>query len=158
VGDVGAFTSLVQRHEKEIRSFALRLSRSAQADDIAQETFIRAWRSAASFTGTGSYRSWLFRIAWNVFLTHRQRFHELDAFDAEVHGGSVSLDPNLVIDLERAFASLRPQERATAILCFGHGCSHSETAVALGLPLGTVKSIAARARKRLIDSLESDND
>jgi len=53
---------------------------------------------------------------------------------------------------------LSDRERAAAILCFAEGCSHSEAAVALGLPLGTLKSLAARARAKLLSSLEPDHD
>lgn len=157
-GEVDAFTTLVLRHERDIRNFAARLGPSAQADDIAQETFIRAWRSAASYSGSGSYRAWLFRIAWRVSVTHRSRERRSEEFGPEVHGANSSSDPTLAIDLERAFATLSQAERAAAILCFGHGFSHCEAAIALELPLGTLKSIAARARKRLIDSLEEGHD
>jgi RNA polymerase sigma-70 factor (ECF subfamily) len=53
---------------------------------------------------------------------------------------------------------LSDRERAAAILCFAEGCSHSEAALALGLPLGTVKSLAARARSKLLSSLEPRHD
>jgi RNA polymerase sigma-70 factor (ECF subfamily) len=158
LGDVGAFTSLVQRHEKNVRSFAARLSPSAQADDIAQEAFIRAWRSAASYSGTGTYRAWLLRITWRVYLTHHARQRGSEEFDAERHGGRCTSDPTVTIDLERAFAALSEKDKAVAILCFGQGCSHSEAAFALELPLGTVKSIAARARRQLIKTLEASHD
>lgn len=157
-GDVDAFTVLVQRYERAVRSFASRLWPSAQADDIAQETFIRAWRSARSYAGSGTYRAWLFRITWRVYLTHRSRERPSEELDPELHGRAHVSDPTVPVDLARAFATLSEKDRAIAILCFGHGCSHSEAAVALDLPLGTVKSIAARARKRLIASLEATRD
>jgi RNA polymerase sigma-70 factor (ECF subfamily) len=157
-GDVGAFTLLVERYERAVRSFASRLWPSAQADDIAQETFIRAWRSARSYAASGTYRAWLFRIAWRVYLTHRARERGSEQLEPEVHGRAYSSDPTVPVDLARAFATLSEKDRAVAILCFGHGCSHSETAIALDLPLGTVKSSAARARRQLIASLEAGRD
>ena len=148
----------VRRYERDVRSFASRLWPSAQADDIAQETFIRAWRSARSYAGSGTYRAWLFRITWRVYLTHRSRERPSEELDPELHTRAYSSDPTVPMDLARAFATLSDKDRAIAILCFGHGCSHSEAAIALALPLGTVKSIAARARQRLIARMEARRD
>lgn len=156
-GDAAAFETLVGRHERGIRNFLGRLSPHA-GDDLAQDTFIRAWRSARSFSGQGSYRSWLYRIAWRVFLTSRASARDHVLFDAEAHGGSHWPEPGAAIDVARAMTGLSDRERAAAILCFAEGCSHSEAALALGLPLGTVKSLAARARSKLLSSLEPRHD
>jgi RNA polymerase sigma-70 factor (ECF subfamily) len=154
-GDVAAFTVLVRRHERRVRSFLARLCRSAEAaDDLAQETFLQAWRMAASFRGEGSYQGWLLRIAWRRFLTQARagRLEPLAA-PAEAEPPPVP-DPGAAIDLSRALAALDPRERAAALLCFGEGCSHQEAAAILELPLGTLKSLAARARTRLAAHLK----
>src|SRR4051812_25694490 len=72
-GDVAAFTELVRRHERRIRAFLSRLTRGEGADDLAQETFLVAWRMAAAFRGEGSYEGWLLRIAWRQFLSRRRK-------------------------------------------------------------------------------------
>ena len=64
-------------------------------------------------------------------------------------------DPDAAIDLERALAGLGERERAAALLCFGEGCSHAEAAAIMALPLGTLKSIVARARAALVETLEA---
>lgn len=156
-GDVAAFTALVGRYEMGVRNFLDRLC-GGGGDDLAQEVFIRAWRSASSYSGTGAYRAWLYRIAWRVYLTSRSRPRDSEEYDTDRHGGSFTPSPALSIDLQRAFARLAPRERAAAILCFGEGCSHQEAAVALEMPLGTLKSIVARARQELISYLEHDDD
>ncbi|MGZ8997869.1 MAG: RNA polymerase sigma factor [Allosphingosinicella sp.] len=154
-GDAGAFTSLVRRHERRVRAFLLRLCRGDAhlADDLAQETFVKAWRMAASWRGEGSYEGWLLRIAWRSFLSDRRGRRDEVGLDDESLGGHVS-DPNAAIDVDRALAKLGASERAAALLCLGEGWSHGEAAKILDLPLGTLKSIVARARAQLISHLE----
>ncbi len=156
-GDTTAFAALVGRHERGIRNFLARVAGEG-ADDLAQETFIRAWRSARSFRGHGSYRAWLYRIAWRVFLSSRGSLRTSVPFEADAHGGSHWPDVAMGLDIERAMSGLSERERAAAVLCFAEGCSHSEAATALDLPLGTVKSLTARARAKLISSLEPNDD
>jgi RNA polymerase sigma-70 factor (ECF subfamily) len=154
-GHTAAFERLVRRHEGGVRNFLRRVARD-DADDLAQETFIRAWRLAHSFRGSGSYRAWLYRIAWRVFLSSRKP--QAESGDFEPAAEPDKSDSATRIDIERAIGALSERERAAAILCFAEGCSHSEAATVLGLPLGTVKSLAARARAKLISILESNDD
>jgi RNA polymerase sigma-70 factor (ECF subfamily) len=132
-----------------------RLCRDGNGEDLTQEAFIRAWRLASSYRGEGAYRAWLFRIAWRVFLNSRNSAIAHDEYDPEVHAQSFTPSPDLAIDLETAMARLTPRERAASILCFGEGCSHQEAALVLEIPLGTLKSIVARARQNLIIHLEA---
>jgi RNA polymerase sigma-70 factor (ECF subfamily) len=141
----------VRRHERAVRSFLARLTGGEGADDLAQETFLKAWRTAASFRGDGPYRGWLLRIAWRCFLSSRRGRRETAA---ELKEEAVAVDQAARIDIARALARLSERERAAALLCFGEGCSHAEAAAVLGLPLGTLKSIVARARAALVRQLE----
>lgn len=136
-----------------MRGFLARLTHGDGADDLAQETFLKAWRSAGAWRGEGSYEGWLLRIAWRTFLSSRRggREEPSDAVDDRAAAGA---GPDTRIDIERALALLSPRERATALLCFGEGYSHGEAAAILVLPLGTVKSLAARAKAALARSLE----
>lgn len=152
-GDDAAFTELVRRHERRIRAFLSRLTRGEGADDLAQETFIKAWRMAGSWRGEGSYEGWLLRIAWREFLSRRRRRTEMAAEPDENRSARFP-DSDAKLDLDRALARLPERERAAALLCFGEGCSHREAASILGLPLGTLKSVAARARIALVGELE----
>jgi RNA polymerase sigma-70 factor (ECF subfamily) len=155
-GDAAAFSALVRAHEGAVRRFLARLTRGDGADDLAQEVFLKAWRRAGDWRGEGSYRGWLLRIAWTMFLTAhraggRRAARDQAAFDA---GTGATSDPNMTIDLSRALAALGERERAAASLCFGEGFSHAEAARIMGLPLGTLKSIVARARAALVERLE----
>src|SRR5262252_10643043 len=67
--DAAAFEALVRRHQSKVRNRLRQLTRdSARADDLAQETFIRAWERAHTFTGRGKFASWLLKIAYNSYL------------------------------------------------------------------------------------------
>jgi RNA polymerase sigma-70 factor (ECF subfamily) len=152
-GDVAAFTALVRRHERRVRAFLVRLTRGDGAEDLAQEAFLKAWRMAGSWRGEGSYEGWLLRIAWRLFLS-RQRGRREEQVEATDLGDCTRWDHDARIDVERAFAALAARERAAALLCLGEGYSHSEAAAILDLPLGTLKSIVARARASLARALE----
>ena len=135
-----------------MRAFVARVGGREGADDVAQETFLKAWRMAASYRGEGSYRAWLLRIAWNQYVGgRRKRREQSGADDLPERGYTPRADE--AIDTARALAALDPRERAAALLCFGYGHSHGEAAEILDMPLGTLKSIVARARARLVDHL-----
>jgi RNA polymerase sigma-70 factor (ECF subfamily) len=152
-GDVAAYTALVRRHERRVRAFLVRLTRGDGADDLAQETFLKAWRVAGSYRGEGSFEGWLLRIAWRLFLSSRRARRE-EPVELPERGDPTAADGDARIDVERALAGLPARERAAALLCFGEGYSHGEAAAILGLPLGTLKSIVARARTALAQALE----
>ena len=125
------------------------------ADDLAQEAFIAAWRRAASWRQDGSYRSWLLRIAWRQFLSHRRRQRPTEPIEAagsfEVAG---SADES--VDVAKAMARLGETERMAALLCFAEGYSHREASEIMDVPLGTLKSLVARARRGLVECLEDE--
>jgi RNA polymerase sigma factor (sigma-70 family) len=157
-GDAAAFSALVRLHEARVRRFLARLSLGEGADDLAQETFVTAWRMRASWRGDGRYGAWLMRIAWTTFLgAHRAgvRRQQRDQFAHEAGEHTEAAAPDLRIDVASALAALDERERAAAMLCFAEGYSHKEAAAIMGVPLGTLKSIAARARARLLASLEA---
>ena len=156
-GDAAAFTELVRRHERRVRAFLARLTRGQGADDLAQETFMKAWRMAGSWRGEGSYEGWLLRIAWREFLSRRRTRSEEPA-ESDESAEWLTPDVEGRLDVERALARLPERERAAALLCFGEGCSHGEAARIMQLPLGTLKSIVARARTALAKQLEVNDD
>jgi RNA polymerase sigma factor (sigma-70 family) len=141
----------VRRHERRVRSFLDRLTRGQGADDLAQETFLKAWMMSASYRAEGRYEAWLLRIAWRQFLSAQRRRPPPVDIDTTL---TFTPDEALRTDVNRALARLPERERAAALLCFGHGCSHAEAATVMELPLGTLKSIVARARKALVGQLE----
>jgi RNA polymerase sigma factor (sigma-70 family) len=125
------------------------------ADDLAQETFLAAWRAAASWRQDGSYRSWLFRIAWRQFLSHRRKQRPTESLDAVDEAG---VDPSAGAHaaISAAMARLGERERMAALLCFAEGYSHGEAAKIMEVPLGTLKTLVARARRGLVECLEDD--
>lgn len=156
-GDAAAFSQLVRRHEGAVRRFLMRLSGHA-ADDLAQEVFIQAWRLGSSWRETGTYKSWLMGIAWARFLTARRGDQRRLAREGSWEDSHARVDPTVRIDVQNALGELEERERAAAILCFGEGCSHGEAAAIMGLPLGTLKSVVARARTKLAQRLEVVDD
>jgi len=152
-GDAAAFASLVRQHQSPLRGFLLRLTRGdhALADDLAQETFIEAYRKLAQYDGRGAFAGWLYAIAWSRFrMAVRKRRPDAQGDEdvpdtaAPASGGSEAR-----LDLEKAMAKLAPAERASLTLCFALGMSHEEAAMTLKLPLGTLKSHVARGREKL---------
>jgi RNA polymerase sigma-70 factor (ECF subfamily) len=154
-GEAAAFTHLVRLHEPAVRRFLRRLLPQDGADDVAQEVFVKAWRQRATWRGEGAYRAWLMRIAWTSFATFyaSRRRHAGD--DTEVPDIGAWPEAETAIDVARAMAALEPRARAAAQLCFAEGCSHGEAAAILDIPLGTLKSVVARAKTQLTAALES---
>ena len=157
-----AFAELVRRHQAGLRAFLRKFTRDgAQADDLAQDTLLKAYRAIQGFEGGASFRSWLYAIAWREFLQGKRKSAANDRLareaapdaDDEIDHSSVS---ELSIDLQRALASLEENERAAILLCDAAGMSHAEAASALGAPLGSVKTYVARARERLRAALHAE--
>src|ERR1700749_1899063 len=156
-GDAAAFGALVREHQSKVRGFLRRLTKgdTALADDLAQETFLEAWRKIAQYRGEGSFNGWLCGIArWRFLMERRKRKEEAPE---DIHH-SVSFAPQessaAKLDLERAMARLAPAESAALTLCYALGHSHGEAAEILNLPLGTVKSHVLRGREKLQAMLE----
>lgn len=125
------------------------------ADDLAQETFLAAWRSAGSWRGDGSYFAWLSRIAWRRFLSHKRRERPEEPLgDADAPIAESDCHRRSAID--EAMGLLGAPERMAALLCFAEGYSHGEAARIMDVPLGSLKSLVARARKGLIACLEDE--
>jgi RNA polymerase sigma-70 factor (ECF subfamily) len=158
-GDRGAFGQLVRLHEARVRRFLARLVRGDGADDIAQEVFIKAWRMRGRWREEGRYGAWLMGIAWTSFLDFKrtQARHTRSEEPGLVEAGAPR-DVDAAIDLARAMAGLDERTRAAAQLCLAEGYSHGEAAAILQLPLGTLKSMAARARTQLAAALETRHD
>jgi RNA polymerase sigma-70 factor (ECF subfamily) len=150
--DVAAFSQLARRHQSAVRGLLLRLTRGnhAAADDLAQETFLEAWRAIANFRGESQFSTWLYRIAYSRFLMQARK-RKPDEPLGDWDGGVASGETNTLarIDLERAMAKLSPPESAALTLCFALGLSNTEAADALDMPLGTLKSHVLRGREKL---------
>jgi len=153
-GELAAFSELVRAHEPRLRGLLRRLAGDI-GDDLAQETFLTAWRAAGTWRGEGSYFSWLARIAWRQFLSHKRAARPTQPLD-EVAEIAVAREDERRAAIDQAMARLPERERMAALLCFAHGYSHGEACVIMSVPLGTLKSLVAKARKRLVQCLEDD--
>lgn len=153
-GSALAFNRLVDRHQAAVRTFLRGVAKGMEdADDLAQETFLTAWRNARSYRSEGAVRAWLFSIAWRHALdSHRRisRGRKRDTawleLESDTQSGSEVED---ILALRRALDTLTPDQKAAVMLCLGCGLSHPEAAEALRLPLGTIKSHVLRGRERL---------
>jgi len=151
--DRAAFGELVRRHQPLVRGFLRRMLGGAPelADDLAQETFIKAHRGLRGFRGSAQFSSWLCAIAANELRAEWRRRERRAEFLDEEPGADLAdaADPAAARDLAGALAALSEAQRAALVLCFEHGLTHEEAAAALGCPLGTLKSHVSRGRARL---------
>ena len=147
-GDAAAFAALVREHQSRLRGFLRRLTRgdTALADDLAQETFLEAWRKIGQFRAEGSFAGWLMRIAWTRYLMEARR-RKLEPLTDD--GGMAPENSDLRLDLENGMRRLSAAERASLTLCYALGHSNEEAAAILDMPLGTVKSHVLRGREKL---------
>jgi RNA polymerase sigma-70 factor (ECF subfamily) len=170
-GDLAAFSELVRTHQSRVRWQLRRLARGddALADDLAQETFVQAWRHLSTFDGRARFATWLHAIAVREFLQHRRRTADASAHvatptstwnDAVPPDDAEPLhDPGPAdlrrLDVERALGRLSEAQALCVVHCFHLDLTHEEAAEVLGLPLGTVKSHLNRARAKLRQWLEA---
>ena len=164
--DRHAFAELVRRHQSTVRACLRKLTAGnhALADDLAQETFILAWRNLRSFRQEARFSTWLYRIATNRWLADaRKRKEELlgdraddlpdDETGGVVPGDAMGSDPAratiLKLDLERAMRALSEGERAAIVQCYHNDLTHEEAAYVLDLPVGTVKTHVLRGKQKL---------
>ena len=154
--DRAAFAELVRRHQSQVRAVLRRLTKGdvALSDDLAQETFVLAWRRLEAFRFEARFSTWLYRIAFNAWQSELRKKRELPLDEDE--GGTPEIEtldtaPATVdrIDLERAMATLNDSERAAIAACYYADLTHEEAAEALGIPLGTVKTLILRGKSKL---------
>ncbi|HEY4417841.1 MAG TPA: sigma-70 family RNA polymerase sigma factor [Verrucomicrobiae bacterium] len=154
--DHHAFAELVRRHQSPMRAFLARMTRGDThlADDLAQETFLKAWQKLHTFRGNAKFSTWLFGIAFNEFRgAARQRkelsLEEIEELPPESAQLPATSNSNLRLDLTEALKALSSEERAAILLCCQNGLSHGEAAEILDCPLGTVKTNILRGREKL---------
>lgn len=140
-----------------LRAFARSLcGNTHQADDLVQETLVKAWKNQASFAEGSNLKAWLFTILRNTFLSERRkRKYEVGDEDGvfaaqlSVHGAQIGhMD---MIDFEKAFAKLPEDQREALVLIGAEGFSYEEAALMCGCAVGTIKSRVNRARVKLCE-------
>lgn len=153
--DPRAFEQLVLRYQSLVRGFLRQLAPEG-ADDLAQETFLKAYRRLAHFRGDAKFSTWLIAIAYNELRQAQRRWsHQrrvVSALRLEPDAAE-AVAPADVHDLPKLLAWLDEDERVVMVLSYAHEYSHSEIARVTGLPLGTVKSKLNRAKARILARL-----
>ncbi len=165
-GSQSAFEQIVRRFQRPMVSLIVRMTGDrAQAEDLAQEAFVKAFRSLSAFDTTKRLSSWLFRIAHNTAIDALRTPHpatvSLDAGEpdraAARHATPPAPDPverrALGGAIESALMDLRPDYRAAVVLRYEEGLSFEEIGQVLGIPEVTARSHVHRARKELAERL-----
>ncbi|MBI1187492.1 MAG: sigma-70 family RNA polymerase sigma factor [Alphaproteobacteria bacterium] len=158
-GDGRAFGRLVDAHQSAVRAFARRLiGDAAEAEDIAQEAFARAWEQLSRLRSDASLRAFVCGVAYNIWRSarrsHMRRQLRERAYAREnADAAEQPRDAPARLALRAAMDALPPDQRAALALCLGADFTHAEAASALNLPLGTVKSHVLRGRAKLREAL-----
>lgn len=154
-GDERAVGRFIASAYPEVWRFCAHQVGSEAAEDLAQDTFVRAIRGLGRFRGDASARTWLLAVARNTCTDHlrartrRRRHHEpLAGHDADVRG------PAGYLEIRDLLSRLEVDRRAAFVLTQVLGVSYQEAAAICRCPVGTIRSRVARARSELIDSLE----
>jgi RNA polymerase sigma-70 factor (ECF subfamily) len=154
--DHNAFGELVRRNQSPVRAFLTRMTRGDAhlADDLAQETFLKAWQKLQTFRGGAKFSTWLFGIAVNEFRGAARKRKELSLEEMEIEPvdrepSASAVNSALRLDLTEALKLLNSEERAAIVLCCQNGLSHEEAAQVLDCPLGTVKTNVLRGKEKL---------
>jgi RNA polymerase sigma-70 factor (ECF subfamily) len=164
LNDRVAFGQLILRHQGLVRAQLRRLTCGdhAWADDIAQETFLTAWRKLDQFRGESRFTTWLFRVSYATFLqAARQRRSRPRLQSGAEQDEQAPRDESefhaLRLDLTTALMQLPEAERAALVHCYHLDLSHEEAAEVLGIPVGTVKTHVARGKIKLRELLSAWN-
>jgi RNA polymerase sigma-70 factor (ECF subfamily) len=153
-GDFSAFEAIYKRDVGRTYALCLRMTADpALAEELTQETFIRAWSKLKSFRGDSAFRTWLRRLTINVVLADRRGRGRSLAEQVKSEQLAAALDPGAAIDLESAISKLPAGARAIFVLHDVEGYRHDEIAGMLDIAPGTSKAQLHRARKLLREAL-----
>jgi RNA polymerase sigma-70 factor, ECF subfamily len=166
-GDLGAFETLVERHQAVAYRIAARIAGSDEAEDITQDSFLRAFHRLSRFRAEGSFRAWLLQIVHNTALNVRagRRSEPREEVESLVEAAADELErtpAERLEDRERRerldskVLMLRPAHRAVLVLRDLEGMSYEEIAAVTETPLGSVKGRLHRARRELIQILREN--
>ena len=165
LNDERAFEQLMRKYQRPVRRYFLMQTNGDEAlsDDLAQETFIRAWQHLDSFHGLSGFGTWLYRIAHNTWLNYYARHRDLLLLSdptvrtaAEAVADDAPCDDGRQQALRRALTLLGDDERTCITLFYLQELSLRDIHAVTGLPVGTIKSHLSRARAKLKDILEKN--
>jgi len=153
-GEVKAFETLYRRHAGRVHGVIARLvgHHGARAEDLTQETFVRAWQALPGYRFESAFGTWLYRLAANTALMELRARRSRPQTDGDAGLDDVGTPDSaghvtaLTLDLQRAVDSLPPRARAVLVLFDVEGWKHEEIAEALGMAVGSSKAQLHRAR------------
>lgn len=157
-GEARAMETLYHQYKRRVFGLCHRIAGPADAEEVAQEVFVRVFRGLGSFRGESQLGTWVYRLAVNCALTHvakQRRRHEVgdDDLDAVAAPAPMLRDPRLSRRVETAMAQLPAGYRAILVLHDVEGLSHEECAAILDCRIGTSKSQLHKARAKMRDLL-----
>ena len=159
-GNRRAFDELVRRYQSPVRRFFLSqtMGNEQLSDDLAQDTFVKAYTSITSFRGLASFKTWLMRIAYNVFYdyTRKRQIAVSDWQLAESQQPTAKSQQPIAMDLYAALALLKPDERTCITLQLIDGYDIAGIAKIIQMKEGTVKSHLSRGKEKLANYLRQN--
>lgn len=157
-GDVASFGSLVRSYQEPVLRFLVRLvGDEALAEDLAQETFLRAHRGLRGFRHRSRFSTWLFAIARNVATDHHRRTARQDRAFRMVGAAAPVDGPDAEVEVQIGLDALSPKLREALVTIEVLGLRYREAAVVLGVSEGTVKSRVFHARRELARWMRADD-
>ncbi|WP_298975435.1 RNA polymerase sigma factor [uncultured Roseobacter sp.] len=151
-------------HLPAMRAFAISLTRNgATADDMVQDTLVKAWTNIDKFQSGTNMRAWLFTILRNTYYSSRRKANrevaDIDGAHTEALAEKPAHDGRLqMTDFRDAFAQLSDEQREALLLVGASGFSYEEAADMCGVAVGTIKSRTNRARQKLAELMHIDDD
>jgi RNA polymerase sigma-70 factor, ECF subfamily len=155
-GSHAAFAAVVRATQIDVQRCCAALVDSGSAEDLAQETFLRAYRVLPSFRGEASVRTWVLGIARHVCVDELRRRDRRRRTLSHRPPQPAALDPTADADLRLLVAALAPERREAFVLTQVVGLGYDEAAVVCGCPVGTIRSRVSRARADLVAMLGRD--
>lgn len=154
-----AFDKLVREYQSPVRRFFIMQTSGNEAlsDDLAQETFIKAYMHIAQYRGTSAFLTWLTRIAYNVWYDYTRKTSKNEEQEMK-NGFSSSVVPNssMKMDIHKALSILKPEERTCITLQLIDGYDMAEIAKITQMKEGTVKSHIHRGKEKLANYLREN--
>ena len=159
--DHHAFEQLMRQNQSPIRQFLRRLTLQNQAiaDELAQETFLKAFVHIKTYRGEGKFLSWLFKIAYQQFVSSTRNKCEKTNVELEDQADDGKFEHRIVAEktVKDLLKQLKFDERAILLLHFSHDLTHQEITNVMQIPLGTVKTLIRRSRLKLKAIVQENN-
>lgn len=160
-GNKRAFDTLVKKYQSPVRRFFLHqtLGDEALSDDLAQETFIKAYTHITSFKNLSNFGTWLYRIAYNVFYDYirtRKETTGLEDWETDTNCRTEQRNIGQEMDIYRGLSQLKEAERTCITLYYMEDLSIDKISTVTGMPSGTIKSHLSRGKEKLANFLKQN--